>query len=961
MLADGGPAVLADNQEAEDHLVDCSRCYAVLEALTEIDALLPELERLDVSDDTVERLLARFELSESSDDRPTAPVDRLKGLRERFSALFAAWIRLEPAKRVGAAFDRARQARLRWGIVAVPAVLLIGIVSVLTMRSMDAPEISTAPYVVKQVKFKEKPGEAEERAVLDTVEESDREAGRGVGFGGEADADRDDDRAAVFVPMKKEIKTNAVANSAPKRAPIPDPSVDQPDPGFVPDDNIVLGVPDAPPPPEPHPVLMVVESADRERDNVAEEVSDEIIEQAMERSFEGEVTVTGSLIPRADLTALGPVVDLAQAPPKEELGRDRDDVALRSLDTIGKYSESTTDNEGEWKSFSNQVLPPSNSPVIGEEYADGQVKERSQAADELYLEGEKLKTDRNGFRQKVSELDGQEARVGDSIEDAKDRLSVGEAVDEISDGALFAARRFLDERNRVEGLSFREARGYWANTYVPGDRTLRQLKARLDRAAGAGATGTLHDGARQISQPFDPPDGAALAVYLHGDRTGVETRERMLVQVGLKGTSRRSGIRPAMTVGLVLDLRGEVTPESATSMRALLQAFAASAELGDRFSLTVAGRPGGTILSPGDLRHGPLTVAMTELFGDEPSGAVMSLDQAVAAAQSVVRADDDPNAPLGSSALIVITAQRLGGFTDRLAATAHQSAVDGVPWSVIGIGQGVDLAELDALVLAGQGNRRLLTSTADAESLVDRELAAVSRVVARAVRLRIRLAPGVQLIDVIGSERLDERRSQQVRDAEQAVDQRLSRNLGIQADRGLDEDGIQIVIPSFYADNAHVVLLDVVVPGPGPVADVTVRYKDVVHMRNGVARAHLRVGRSASAAGPLERNVLANLVATEVASRLDAAADAVAAGNVAAARTTLNDTLSLVRGITSLVEGLGQNSDLEADMEMLAGYLQALSALPANDHIQLRIAADSLRYAGRLKVLPPPVNDDQID
>ncbi|MCU0302541.1 MAG: TonB-dependent receptor [Thermoanaerobaculales bacterium] len=37
------------------------------------------------------------------------------------------------------------------------------------------------------------------------------------------------------------------------------------------------------------------------------EVTDQMIEQAMQRSFEGEVTVTGSLIPRADLTALSPV------------------------------------------------------------------------------------------------------------------------------------------------------------------------------------------------------------------------------------------------------------------------------------------------------------------------------------------------------------------------------------------------------------------------------------------------------------------------------------------------------------------------------------------------------------------------------------------------------------------------------------------------------------------------------
>jgi len=38
-----------------------------------------------------------------------------------------------------------------------------------------------------------------------------------------------------------------------------------------------------------------------------DDVTDDMIEQAMERSFEGEVTVTGSLIPRSDLTALSPV------------------------------------------------------------------------------------------------------------------------------------------------------------------------------------------------------------------------------------------------------------------------------------------------------------------------------------------------------------------------------------------------------------------------------------------------------------------------------------------------------------------------------------------------------------------------------------------------------------------------------------------------------------------------------
>ena len=163
-----------------------------------------------------------------------------------------------------------------------------------------------------------------------------------------------------------------------------------------------------------------------------------------------------------------------------------------------------------------------------------------------------------------------------------------------------------------------------------------------------GALGVVSYASNRL-QPFDAPDGAALAVYLHADRPGVVARERMLVQVGLKATERRSGMRPAMNIGLVLDLAGDVTPEAATSIRALLGAFASSTELGDRFSLTVAGRPGGTVIAPGDLRHGPLTVAMTELFGEASEGTVLSLEEATAAARSIVRADGKTeNCRLGS-------------------------------------------------------------------------------------------------------------------------------------------------------------------------------------------------------------------------------------------------------------------------------------------------------------------------
>lgn len=63
----------------------------------------------------------------------------------------------------------------------------------------------------------------------------------------------------------------------------------------------------------------------------------------------------------------------------------------------------------------------------------------------------------------------------------------------------------------------------------------------------------------------------------------------------------------------------------------------------------------------------------------------------------------------------------------RVEEQAHRSAVGGIPLSVVGVGGAVDLAAIDRLTLAGQGNRRLLANPSEAPSVVDRELHLASR------------------------------------------------------------------------------------------------------------------------------------------------------------------------------------------------------------------------------------------
>jgi Ca-activated chloride channel family protein len=261
---------------------------------------------------------------------------------------------------------------------------------------------------------------------------------------------------------------------------------------------------------------------------------------------------------------------------------------------------------------------------------------------------------------------------------------------------------------------------------------------------------------------------------------------------------------------------------------------------------------------------------------------------------------------------------------------------------------------MDLVALAGQGSRRRLESRSEAASLVDQQLASAARVVARAVRLRIRLAPGVRLVEVVGSRPLAEPQAQRVREAERSIDLRLSRNLGIEADRGEDEDGIQIVIPSFQAADAHAILLDVVAPGPGPIAEVTARYKDIVALRNGVARASLRLEDGIRTEGPLERNVFRNRLALRLSRTLERAGERLRAGDPAEAVRVLEEARALRRGLAVLRPPLAGDPELGRDVAMLGEYVRLLRGVPvANPEDQVRLA-DSLTYAGHLKVLPRP-------
>ncbi len=524
--------------------------------------------------------------------------------------------------------------------------------------------------------------------------------------------------------------------------------------------------------------------------------------------------------------------------------------------------------------------------------------------------------------------------------------------------AFYARTRTLDD------LTYQPPTGYWANTYIPGDPRIRQLDVRVrryerSRLGPAALAMGLEDLARRTTQPFDPPESAAMALYLHASERSTTEPRRMTVQVGLQGVPLQGGQRPAMKVAVVLDLRQELTGVEAALVGELLEELESQRDLADRFTLTVAGRPGGTLLEPAEFRRGRVLVTMQQLAedGHEFGGPTLGLQAALGAAAELARGGDD-SIP-GSSLVVLVTAAAYlgpGTLDDRV----HQLAVSGVPTSVVGVGHAVSQGRAQELALAGQGRSRWLQDPDRASTIVRDELLASSRTVARALRLRIRLAPGVELVDVLGSYRLGERRSQQVREAEQSIDRTLAKQMGIESDRGEDEDGIQIVIPAFRAGDSHVILLDLVVPGPGPVAEATVRYKDLVYLRNGVARSSLQLDRGARAAGPLERNVTKNLLAYELSRALWEAGELAASGDIHGATAKLDERHRLLTAISSEVDGFGPDPDIRDDVRMLGEYGQLFEGTFGARSPRLKHLSASLQLAGLAKVHPRPPKEGAL-
>ncbi len=515
------------------------------------------------------------------------------------------------------------------------------------------------------------------------------------------------------------------------------------------------------------------------------------------------------------------------------------------------------------------------------------------------------------------------------------------------------------QRQTTTGLTIRPRDGWWQSTYIPGDPAIRLLHARL-----AASTATLPGLDRTalafandvdaIEPMLDAPRDRALSVGAFADTAAIDGPTRVRVEVALRSVAQAAGRRGALRVAVVIDADAALDATSQARTRAIVNALSLSSGARDQVALFASGARGGELAGLGPMRTGRLEVALRRLFASAPPAGETTTPSAPATQQAPVpvsRAVTDALEAVsgadGVGLVLVLTPDVANDAETERA--IHLGTLAGITTSAIGVSASSSLAGLDAIALAGQGRRRIVLSDDDALSSVRAELSAASELVARAVRVRVRLAEGVDLVDVLGSRPLDAEESRRTRQVEQSIDRDLAQRLGILSDRDEDDDGIRMLLPAFYANDAHTLILDLVVRQPGRVLDVDVTLKDLVRVGNARASASLTLPSGRAEPGPRELRVMADTLAHTSAQALASAADSLAAHDVTSARSTLSTARSVLAAAAAERTALSRSSSFVADRARLDACAEALDH-PGTDRSLL---GDAARLAAYRRLLHP--------
>lgn len=489
--------------------------------------------------------------------------------------------------------------------------------------------------------------------------------------------------------------------------------------------------------------------------------------------------------------------------------------------------------------------------------------------------------------------------------------------------------------------------GRYRSTYLPGRGDLDHLGAFLRRTA-TGTDAALAEAPRLTEPTLPAPAGRSLDVVVDQDRGmlapegGVTT-----LRVRLRATDAAPGPRPPVHLHLVLDSSGSMRGASWQSVCAAVREVARVLQPQDLLSVSHYGSQA-EVLSPPVSGATPAVQQVAERVCRLRVRGETNIFEGLRAGYQQARSVYDPRAV--NRVLLVSDGMATVGPRDLYSLTTQTSQAlgEGITTSALGVGADFDALLMGRVALEGGGNDHYVRDAAAVAAVLADELDVLARQAAEVVDLRVLLPDDVDLLEVIGSEALGEAERERAREVEVRTDQRLARDQGIATDRQRDHTGgVRMLLPSFRLGDEHAILLVVRTPpgqGTRTLAEVELRYKDVLHKRNvrlhGVREVQYADSQRAADAAQMDEVTVAEAKA-RAAMALQRASEYLDPANLPRIRMELTQAASRVR---AAADRTGQ-AELHAQASQLRALADATGAPLAGRQPYL---AAALHYQWRL-------------